>query len=374
MKDLKNFIYKFGEFIEKTTIPKDISCKNPEELHFELTYKCNTSCIMCNLRHWIDDTKKDITLDEIKKLVTNSKYLKDIRFIVLSGGETFLRKDLNEIVHLLRQVYPQTEILILSNLFDKNIVFDTLNKIKQETGLYKISIGSSIDGIGIEHDKIRGQKGAFENLTNNLEILKQNFPEVYFSLNFTIIPNNCDKIVDVYDWCHSKGYHVSFQMFVQKKETKQFVWQDNALTTIENQINIITTKMANECGIKEFNEDTFLQNEGLTSQFLALYYIIKYIKNPKRYFPNCPCGEKYAMINPFGEVYFCPVYKNMFAGDLRKDDFDTLWNSKQANEIRKFFNSKKCHCWLTCTNGYMLEDAIKSGKKLYIATKFKDNK
>ena len=147
MKDLKNFIYQFGEFIEKTTKPKDISCKNPEELHFELTYNCNTSCIMCNLRHWIDNTKPDITLDEIKNLVINSKYLKDIRFIVLSGGETFLRKDLNEIVHFLRQAYPQTEILILSNLFDKNIVFNTLKKIKQETGLYKISIGSSIDGI-----------------------------------------------------------------------------------------------------------------------------------------------------------------------------------------------------------------------------------
>jgi MoaA/NifB/PqqE/SkfB family radical SAM enzyme len=98
--------------------------------------------------------------------------------------------------------------------------------------------------------------------------------------------------------------------------------------------------MANECGIQEFNEDTFLTNEGLTSQFLSLYYIIKYIDNQKRYFPNCPCGEKYAMINPFGEVYFCPVLKNKFAGDLRKDSFDVLWNSKQANDIRHFFNSK----------------------------------
>jgi radical SAM protein with 4Fe4S-binding SPASM domain len=326
---------------------------------------------MCNLRHWIDNTKQDITFNEIKTLVTNSKYLKDIRFIVLSGGETFLRKDLNEIIHFLRQYYPQTEILILSNLFDKKIVFEMLDKIKKETGLYKISIGSSIDGIGVDHDKIRGKKGAFENLANNIEFLKKYFPEIYLSLNFTIIPDNCNKIVEVYDWCHSKGYHVSFQMFVQKKETKQFVWQDNALEIIESQINIITTKMANECGIKEFNENVFLQNEGLTSQFLSLYYIIKYIKNPKRYFPNCPCGEKYAMINPFGEVYFCPVYKDMFAGDLRKSDFDSLWNSKQANDIRQFFNSKKCHCWLTCTNGYMLEDAIKSGKQLYIANKFK---
>lgn len=374
MKRLKDFIYKFGNFIEKTTIPKNISCKNPEELHFELTYNCNTSCIMCNLRHWIDVKKTDITLDEIKNFVTDSKYLTDIKFIVLSGGETFLRKDLNEIVHFLRQFYPQTEILILSNLYDKNIVFDTLEKIKNDTGLYKISLGSSIDGIGSYHDKIRGQKGAFKNLTENIEFLKQNFPEIYFSLNFTIIPDNCDKIVEVYDWCHNKGYHVSFQMFVQKKETRQFVWQDNALNVIEEQINTITEKMANECGITDFNEDVFLQNEGLTSQFLSLYYIIKYIKNPKRFFPNCPCGEKYAMINPFAQVYFCPVYKNKFAGDLRKTSFDKLWESRQAEKIREFFNSKKCHCWLTCTNGYMLEDAIKSGKKLYIATAKKHSK
>ena len=374
MKHLKDFIYHFGDFIEKTSKPQDIICKNPEELHFELTYNCNTNCIMCNLRHLIDNTKPDITFEEIKNLIENSKYLKDVRFIVLSGGEAFLRKDLNKIIHFLREYYPHTEILILSNLFDKNIVFNTLIKIKEETGLHKISIGTSIDGIGIEHDKIRGQKGAFENLEKNMEFLKQKFPEIYFSLNFTLIPNNCDKMVEVYDWCHKRNYHVSFQMVVQKKETKQFVWQDNTLKIIEDQINQITTKMAKECGIQEFNEEIFLQNEGLISQFLALYYIIKYIKEPKRYFPNCPCGEKYAMINPFGEVYFCPVYKNKFAGDLRKDSFDKLWASKQAQDIRKFFNLKKCHCWLTCTNGYMLEDAIKSGKQLYIATKFKNKK
>ena len=192
LKHLDDFIYQFGDFIEKTTKPQDIICKNPEELHFELTYDCNTNCIMCNLKYRIDHTKPDITFEEIKNLIENSKYLKDIKFIVLSGGETFLRKDLNKIVHFLRGYYPQTEILILSNLFDKNIVFDTLNKIKEETGLHKISIGTSIDGIGIEHDKIRGQKGAFDNLKKNMEFLKQNFPEVYFSLNFTLIPDNCD--------------------------------------------------------------------------------------------------------------------------------------------------------------------------------------
>ncbi|MFA7074684.1 MAG: radical SAM protein [Endomicrobiaceae bacterium] len=373
MKELKDFIYKFGAFIEKTAVPKDISCIPPEELHFELTYNCNTSCIMCNLKYLKDKNRKELSFDEIKKFIQSSEYLKNIKFIVISGGEALLRNDLTDIVNFLRIYYPKTEILILSNLFDKNLIYKKLTAIKETSGLQKISIGTSIDGIGENHDKIRGQKGAFNNLVSNLELLKQDFPEIYFSLNYTILPDNCDKISEVYDWCKKNKYHVSFQMFVQKKETIQFKWQPDILKIIEEQINIITEKMANECGINEFSEDIFLTNEGLTSQFLSLYYIVKYINQQKRYFPNCPCGEKYAMINPFGEVYFCPVYKDKFAGDLRKNSFDDLWNSKQANDIREFFNLKKCHCWLTCTNGHMLEDAIKSGKNLYIAQKFKKN-
>lgn len=372
MKELKNFIYKFGEFIEKTVPSKDISCIAPEELHFELTYNCNTDCVMCNLKYLKDREKKELTLKEIKEFVQKSEYLKNIKFIVISGGEPLLRYDIIDIVKFLRKYYPSTEILILSNLYDENLVFNKLNLIKKDIGLYKISIGTSIDAVGNEHDIIRGQINSFVNLSKNLERIKKEFPEVYFSLNYTLMPGNCDKMVEVYDWCSKKGYHVSFQMFVQKEETKQFVWEENILEKIEKQIDEITKKMAKECNIEEFDENIFLQNEGLTSRFLSLYYIVKYIKNKKRFFPNCPCGEKYAMINPYGEVYFCPVYKNMFAGDLKKDSFDALWNSKQAESVRDFFNSKKCHCWLTCTNGYMLQDGISYGKQLYIAQKYKD--
>lgn len=76
MKELKDFIYRFGEFIEKTVPSRDISCIAPEELHFELTYNCNTDCVMCNLKYLKDKTKKEMTFDEIKKFVQQSKYLK----------------------------------------------------------------------------------------------------------------------------------------------------------------------------------------------------------------------------------------------------------------------------------------------------------
>ena len=94
---------------------------------------------------------------------------------------------------------------------------------------------------------------------------------------------------------------------------------------------------------------------------MSVHYIEKYVLERKRFFHNCPCGEKYAMLDPYGNLYFCPVHKDLVAGNIMKDGFDALWVSKQAEEIRNFFNKKTCHCWLTCTNGSMIGDAINTG-------------
>jgi MoaA/NifB/PqqE/SkfB family radical SAM enzyme len=362
MSELKNFIYRFGETLEKYSIAEPLTLTPPEELHLELTYNCNTSCIMCNLRHLKDKTRAELSLSDIKNFISNSKYLKNIRYIVVSGGEALGRADIIDIIKFLRQYYPDTEILILSNLYDTALVKKRLGEIKNAVGTRKISIGSSLDGIGEIHDNIRNTKGAFKNLTQSLQMLRADYPEIYFSLNFTMLPQNFSNMLEVYDFCEANNYHVSFQLLVQKKETEQFNFE-NYVYEVERQIDLIASRMLSKHGL---TVDNCLQNEGLTSQFLSLYYIVKYIKNPARYFPNCPCGAKFAMLNPFGEVYFCPVYKNMFAGDVTKQSFDDLWASDKADKVREFFNARRCHCWLTCTNGYMLGKAFLTGKKFFI--------
>jgi radical SAM protein with 4Fe4S-binding SPASM domain len=76
------------------------------------------------------------------------------------------------------------------------------------------------------------------------------------------------------------------------------------------------------------------------------------------------------MVSPEGNIYFCPVHKNKIAGNLRKSTFDGIWKSREAEDIRNFFDQRRCHCWLTCTNGYMLEKALADGKQSFINTFF----
>jgi len=84
----------------------------PEELHLELTYRCNSKCIMCDLwdfyrRNPSFKIKDELNLDEIKKFVEISKYLQNIKTVLFSGGEPFLRKDFVKICGFFSQWYPK---------------------------------------------------------------------------------------------------------------------------------------------------------------------------------------------------------------------------------------------------------------------------
>lgn len=356
MDKILKFLDNTGKALEKKAVPKKLGVWMPEELHLELTYKCNSKCIMCNLR-FIDTKEKELTPEELLK-VFQSKLLGGVKLVVLSGGEPMLRNDFLDIVSLAARSFPTANILILSNYLNTKLVLKNLESIKYITDLKRISLGTSIDGLGLNHDRIRGAKKSFDCLIKSLNLIKNKHPKIYQSLNFTITPKNCSRIFSVYDWCKKNDWHVSFQVMVQKKEAKKLVWNKKHISTVEKQIEKVISDVCKTNGI--LSPEVLYLNKGMLSFLLSLHYIPKYIKERKRYYPNCPCGEKFAMIDPFGTLYFCPVHKDKTAGSLKNNGFDDLWVSNKAEETRKFFNKGKCHCWLTCSYSRMLGDAISS--------------
>lgn len=77
------------------TKPLSESDWGPQELHLELTYNCNSRCIMCDLWDFDKrqaDKKSELTLDEIKRFIQESSHLNKIDTVVLSGGEPFKKR------------------------------------------------------------------------------------------------------------------------------------------------------------------------------------------------------------------------------------------------------------------------------------------
>jgi sulfatase maturation enzyme AslB (radical SAM superfamily) len=63
---------------------------NPSTFCLAVTYKCNGRCIMCNLWKTYsknpDSTKEDLPLSEIRGLISDREFFKNLNFVYLSGG------------------------------------------------------------------------------------------------------------------------------------------------------------------------------------------------------------------------------------------------------------------------------------------------
>lgn len=357
-RKVRGFLSELGDLLESKAPNSDIGKAAPKELHLELTYRCDSDCVMCNLKYLRKtQVAADIGLDDIIKML-QTDMLKEIEYIILSGGEPWLNSEFPGIIECFRRRYKDSQILILSNLLNTDLIIDRISEIRSSIGLENISLGSSIDGLKDVHDNIRGVKGAFRSLVDTVLLIRKKYPGLLPTLNFTLIPDNADQIFDVYDWGRQMGLYVSFQVMVQKKETSVFKWTENKLEDVDTGINRIIEDIWERKGWNESIADRLFDNLSILFFLINFHYMAEYLRKPRRFFSDCPCGEKYAMIDPAGNLYFCPVYKDLIAGNIRSESFDSLWYGKKADEIRSFFNKKTCNCWLSCTNGIMLEEAF----------------
>lgn len=132
----------------------------------EVTLRCNLKCIHCGSSATIKSRKNELSFDEWKQVV-NELHALNIGCIVISGGEPFVYEHLVE---------------LCKYISGKNVMFSIISNgynvkesdIKKLLDLNISVIGVSIDGCKDTHNKIRGRKDAFDNVTNTLKLIKKN--------------------------------------------------------------------------------------------------------------------------------------------------------------------------------------------------------
>jgi uncharacterized radical SAM superfamily Fe-S cluster-containing enzyme len=121
------------------TISKRHKRHNPYGLVLPVTSRCNLKCKWC----YLPDKNIEFDIEQIKSIIDNCRH----RFIVFSGGEPTLRKELPELITYVRERYPNKFTVLLTNglkLAEKNYVKElkdaglqyvilSLNGFRQET-------------------------------------------------------------------------------------------------------------------------------------------------------------------------------------------------------------------------------------------------
>jgi len=332
------------KYIENSSI--DIPEFGPEELHLELTYSCQSRCVMCDVWDYEKRNKiKDNALGvkEIEQLIKQSSYLKRVKSIVLSGGEPFLRTDLMDICGVLISNFPSSCINILTNMIDTEKIVEVSKRIISEYNPYQLWLSTSMDGIGKVHDHIRGHRGAFNKLTKSIATCKEQLPDIKLAATFTVTPYNTNQFIKVKEFCERQGIDFFAQFSVQKDCRNEIIWTEKHFQEIQRSVNLVIKEL-----IADKNYGQIKDDPGLMAQLYYWSYFVEYQRNPKRYFKKCVAGSRYAMFTPYGELFFCPILKDKVIGNIREKKFDKIWMSKESFQIRNYINEGNCHCWLLC--------------------------
>ena len=148
-------LLKFGS---KVLYSKVTGRQIPLQVNIHLLDRCNLRCRYCYID--FDNPYKDLTLDQLKKLLMEIKELGGER-ISLEGGEPLLRRDIGQIVDFIDDLGMDTNIN--TNGF---FVPQKIDKIKRAKMLT-----ISLDGDQEAHDKSRGE-GSFAKAINAAKIAK----------------------------------------------------------------------------------------------------------------------------------------------------------------------------------------------------------
>ncbi len=318
------------------------------EFYIELTYRCDQRCLMCDV--WPRSRAaagEEMTPAEIAGLLASSPFFKDLELAVLTGGEPFLRSDLSEIAARILARYPRLRLGILTNGSNTAAVFAVLSELRRRGFISRVWLGSSLDGIGEVHDRVRARPGAFAALEQTLGQARAEFPEAAWSLNFTITPLNFRSLLEAYRYARELGIEFSAQFAIPWPGARRLEWSVDDRIALDGIGREMIRELVAE-GIREKGEEALKADR----DFLArLYYwqgLFDYGRRPRRLFGECKAGRECAMFSPSGDLYLCPRYKHEPLGNARRTPFDRLWTSAAAEGFRRRSDSGGCHCWLNC--------------------------
>ena len=143
----------------------------PLSVQLDLTYRCNERCVHCYLDH---DDHGEMTAAEIKNLLGQLAEA-GVFFLILSGGEIFLRKDLFEIVEYARR-------LSFSVKLKTNAVMIRKARAQRIAALGVESVQISVYSHRAEiHDAITKLPGSFRRTMEGARFLKSNGVRVSFA-------------------------------------------------------------------------------------------------------------------------------------------------------------------------------------------------
>ncbi len=293
-----------------------------------VTYRCNARCRMCNTWQHPSKRSREIGPDVMAKIPGNQHRIN------LTGGEPALRGDLMGIVGILVNKTPRLEIST-NGYYTKRLV-EVGRRYPQVT--FRISL----EGLPRLNDEVRGIKNGFDYAIKTvLSLLDVGVKDVGFGM--VVSDKNAKDLLSLYQLCSRMGIefatstmHNSFYFHKHDNLIEDITFVD---TQMKKFISALLQSERKNIKLKIKDWGRAFINQGLLRNMLGR----------SRTLP-CGAGNDLFFLDPYGQILACNGSKEPWIlGNLKENDFEHIWDSEQAGEVRRKVKQCQRNCWMVGT-------------------------
>lgn len=305
-----------------------------------LTYDCNSFCRTCfNWEQLRKNKDQELSLEEIQKTFAS---LDDLLFVVMSGGEPFLRRDLPDVCAMLSQQNHAKQITIPTGAIATDLILRSTEETLRRCPSTQIAVNLSIDHVGEKHDWIRGVPGNYEKAKKTyagLVALRDPYPNLTVNVHTCLCNYNVDDLDDLFAAVRRDFPAISFHSFEMLRGDQP-----------DKNIQPISTERYREVLPKlEAYWKSYRHYDGFL-KFVKIYtrrMELAVLEQETQVRP-CYAGTISGVLDARGEVRMCELREAV--GNVRDSgyDFGKLWLSAESDRQRASIKAKECHCTHSC--------------------------
>lgn len=331
------FFEKILDYADETFL-----CSTPWTVSWKVISACNLRCKHC----YFDDesgklynSQNDLSKEEIMRLTNDLVTNLGIVNYSITGGEPLLRKDIFEIIKIIKNANGIVSLQTNGTLITKVIAQKLRELLNPNTDFIQISL----DGLEKTHDSIRGN-GNFKKAINGIKLMIS--LGINVNVNCTPISKNKDELVELYKFCNKIGVNkFSLSRFIPYHRNQKEL-ELNLYGLIEIFAEIINLSKSYSAYLEfHYRFFDFVSNEILRQYADA--YLKKHKVTNVDLCNNVNCHKHNTLfIDAEGKFYLCFASKHndVGLGDFRKSPVLEVWDNRTKNVFFKDRLTANMHC------------------------------
>lgn len=294
-----------------------------------VTYRCNARCTMCGTWRQRCDTDGEIEPRHLESLPA-------MRFANVTGGEPFLRRDLADLVRVVRA--KARRVVISTNGYLTEPIVGLARRFPD------LGFRVSIEGLPAANDELRGMRDGFDHAVRTLLRLRAlGVRDIGFGI--TVSDRNAEDLLELYELARSMRMEFATAVV---HNGYYFHKHDNVIDRrdeVAGGFEELAARLLGERDPKSWFRAWF--NMGLANR----------VRGGPRPLP-CRMGHDVFFVDPAGDVKPCNVMDETM-GSLARSTFDEVWRSGRAEEVRRLVRGCREQCWMVGSVAPAMRDYIR---------------